>query len=85
MQPDNDSLTCIKSSCRHIGLEANHKPIPDKMLQLMPILEAEGREFAEKQLISIPGCFTTTFCPPGLSECLSHQICVSVQTAKTKR
>ena len=25
------------------------------MLQLMPILEAEGRVFAEKRLISIPG------------------------------
>ena len=25
------------------------------MLQLMPILEAEGRVFAEKRLVSIPG------------------------------
>ena len=38
-----------------LGLGAQHKPIPDKMLQLMPILEAEGKQFAEKRLISIPG------------------------------
>ncbi|DBA72722.1 TPA: hypothetical protein ACH3X2_010120 [Trebouxia sp. C0005] len=35
------------------GLHQQHEHIPNKMLQLMPLLEAEGKAFAKKSLISI--------------------------------
>jgi hypothetical protein len=37
------------------GLHQQHERIPDKMLQLMPLLEVEGKAFAKKSLISITG------------------------------
>jgi len=37
------------------GLRQQHEHIPDKMLQLMPLLETEGKAFAKKSLISIAG------------------------------
>lgn len=37
------------------GLLQEHKKLPDKMLQLMPLLENYGKTFADKSLISISG------------------------------
>lgn len=34
-------------------LRQQHEHVPDKMLQLMPLLESEGKAFAKKSLISI--------------------------------
>ena len=37
------------------GIQQKHEPMPDKMLQLMPILESEGKIFNEKSLLNIAG------------------------------
>lgn len=43
------------------GLHQQHKQgIPDNMLQLMPLLEAEGKSFANKSLINIAGSLSLT-------------------------
>ena len=41
------------------GLLQEHKELPDKMLQLMPLLEQYGKKFADKSLISISGATVT--------------------------
>lgn len=44
------------------GLLQEHKQLPDKMLQLMPLLENYGKKFADKSLISISGAHCDARC-----------------------
>lgn len=58
------SLTSCLSEirCLSAGLLQEHKQLPDKMLQLMPLLENHGKKFADKSLISISGACCDANC-----------------------
>ena len=52
------------------GLLQENKQLPDRMLQLMPLLESHGKVFADKSLISISGsCLASTLKEAGLLYC----------------